>query len=195
MSHKYLLQSHNSWSYIKPKKWWLRPFHFIAKCQSKSIIEQYFDYDVRVFDLRIRFDKEGNPVVAHGLFVFDIDYKKLCEDLDFLNGKKCTVRILHEVRTKRQYIEESVTRFRIFCSTLEYKYPNITFYGGRNLYNWKIDYEFGKEPTEESFYSSVRKPYLVDDWWPWLYARFNNKKVLKKDVNAEILAIDFVNIR
>ena len=195
MESSYLLQSHNSWSYIRPKKWWLRPFHFMAKCQSKSIIEQYFKYDVRAFDLRIRFDENGQLVVAHGPFVFDISYKKLCEDLDFLNSKKCTVRILHEVRNKKQHNWESVDGFRAFCSVMQNKYPNITFYCGRNLYNWEIDYEFGREPTEESFYSSVRKPYLIDDWWPWLYARFNNKKVLKKGTDAEILAIDFVNIR
>ena len=46
-----------------------------------------------------------------------------------------------------------------------------------------------------SYYSSVRKPYLIDDWFPWLYARLQNKKVLKKKIDADILAIDFVDIK
>ena len=36
-----ILQAHNSWSYLKPKVWWLRPFAFMARCQSKDIFEQY----------------------------------------------------------------------------------------------------------------------------------------------------------
>nr|DAH01868.1 MAG TPA: hypothetical protein [Crassvirales sp.] len=31
------LGTHNSMSYLKPKRWWMRPFHFIAKCQSRHI--------------------------------------------------------------------------------------------------------------------------------------------------------------
>lgn len=190
-----ILQSHNSWSYVRPKKWWLRPFHFMAKCQNVPIVSQFFGYDVKAYDLRIRFDEKGQPVVAHGFFVFDLSYEDLCEDLDFLNDKHCTVRILHEVRSKKQYTEESINRFRAFCSVMQNKYPNITFYCGRNLYNWEIDYEFGNEPSETSYYSSVTKPYLLDDWWPWWYAKFHNKKNLKKSVDTDILAIDFVDIR
>lgn len=195
MESNYLLQSHNSWSYIRPKKWWLRPFHFLAKCQNKSIVNQFHEYDVRAFDLRVRFNEDGVPVVAHGFFVFDIEFEDLIKDLIFLNNKKCTVRIIHEVRSKSQYTEQSVERFRDFCSQMQNNFPDITFYGGRNLYNWEVDYDFGYEPSEASYYSSVRKPYLIDDWFPWLYARLQNKKVLKKKIDADILAIDFVDIK
>lgn len=195
MESNYLLQSHNSWSYIKPKKWWLRPFHFLVKCQNKSIVNQFYEYDVRVFDLRVRFNEYGVPIVAHGFFVFDIEFGDLIKDLAFLNSKKCTVRVIHEVRSKSQYTEQSVERFRAFCSQMQNNFPDITFYGGRNLFNWEIDYDFGYEPSEASYYSSVRKPYLIDDWFPWLYARLHNKKVLKKEIDADILAIDFVDIK
>ena len=195
MENNYLLQSHNSWSYIRPKKWWLRPFHFMTKCQNKSIVNQFYEYDVRAFDLRVRFKEYGVPVVAHGFFVFDIEFGDLIKDLIFLNSKKCIVRIIHEVRSKSQYTEQSVERFRAFCSQMQNNFPDITFYGGRNLYNWEVDYDFGYEPSETSYYSSVRKPYLIDDWFPWLYARLQNKKVLKKKIDADILAIDFVDIK
>ena len=47
------LASHNSLSYIKPKKWWEKLINFTSKCQSYDIETQY-EYGVRLFDIRIR---------------------------------------------------------------------------------------------------------------------------------------------
>ena len=43
-----ILGSHNSWSYLPPKHWWMWPFHFMAKCQRVDIREQYEKYGVKV---------------------------------------------------------------------------------------------------------------------------------------------------
>lgn len=190
-----ILQSHNSWSYLRPEKWWLRPFRFMARCQKASIYHQYYDYGVRSFDLRIRFDKKGRIVIAHGFFQFDINYMTLMKHLEFMNDNGCIVRVLHEARNKKQYTEESVERFKDFCQAMEVRFPNIKFYCGRNLYNWEFDYKYEYEPTEEAVYSSVQDPKIIDDWFPWLFAKLNNKKILKKGTDKDILAIDFVNIR
>lgn len=191
-----VLQSHNSWSYVRPKKWWLRPFAFVAKCQSVPIYVQYLDYSVRSFDLRVRFDKNGNAVFAHGYMEFDISYDDLIDDLKFINSRKdCTVRVIHEVRNEKQYTKESIEHFKVFCAALEASFPNIKFYKGMNLYNYQVDYEFDYKPSEEGKYSSVCKPNIIDDWFPWLFARFNNKKILKEGSKYDILSIDFVNIR
>ena len=74
-------------------------------------------------------------------------------------------------------------------------YPNIIWWCGRNLYNWEFDYDFGTEPSCHEDYSSVSKPKLIDDWWPWLYAKRKNKEILEKGTDKEILLIDFVNIK
>lgn len=190
-----VLQSHNSWSYARPKKWWLRPFAFIARCQSVSIYEQYFDYNVRSFDLRVRFHKDGKIVIAHGYMEFDISYEDLMYDLRFINTHECSVRVIHEVRNEKQYTKESIERFKSLCAALESTFPNIKFYCGKNLYNYEVDYEFEYKPSEEGKYSSVCKPRLIDDWFPWLFAKFNNKKILKEGSKYDILSIDFVNIR
>lgn len=50
------LASHNSMTYLPIKKWWLKPFRFIAQCQNKTIEEQY-QAGVRMFDIRIAFNK------------------------------------------------------------------------------------------------------------------------------------------
>ena len=77
---------------------------------------------------------------------------------------------------------------------LEKTFPHIRFYGGRNLYNYENDYNFGYEPSEEGVYSSVQDPKIIDDWFPWIFAKINNKKTFKKGTDKDILAIDFVNI-
>jgi hypothetical protein len=104
------------------------------------------------------------------------------------------VRVIHEVRRKSQYTEESVNNFREFCKHLETKFPKIKFYKGRNLYNWEVDYRFDYNPTEEEVYSSVCKPRLIDDWCPWFFAKRNNRNTLEKGTDKDILSIDFVNI-
>ena len=38
-----LIGSHNSFTYLKPRKWWMRLFTIFAKCQSENIIKQYSD--------------------------------------------------------------------------------------------------------------------------------------------------------
>ena len=72
---------------------------------------------------------------------------------------------------------------------LEEKYPNIKFCNGRRKYDWKVLYDFKySEPNMIELYSSVTSLFksdskilrVLDDWWPWLYARLRNKKNLNK---------------
>ena len=60
--HDYILGSHNTMSYLTPRNWFYKLIAFTAKCQSKSIQEQYEKYDVRLFDLRFRFNKKGSRI-------------------------------------------------------------------------------------------------------------------------------------
>ena len=186
-----IIGSHNSWSCFPVKRWWMKLIAFTARCQSKNIVEQY-ELGVRCFDLRIRFEK-GKPIVAHGIIEYDITEKDLLETLTYLNMKGDTyVRILHEVRTKKQYTNESVDNFVDYVQKLEGRFSNIKFWCGKNLYNWENDYNFWYTPSCEEKYSSVCPPKILDDWWPWLYARLNNKKIIKEGTNKDILLIDFV---
>ena len=73
------------------------------------------------------------------------------------------------------------------------QYSNITFWGGTNLYNGARDYRFDYNPTVDDKYASVAPPKILDDWYPRLYAKLNNKKILKRTCNKDILLIDFVN--
>ena len=66
--------SHNTMTYLPVRQWWLRPFAFMARCQSKDIKDQ-----CRItgfFDIRVRFRFHKGiptPVFAHGLAEYKFD--------------------------------------------------------------------------------------------------------------------------
>lgn len=188
-----IIGSHNSWSYLPSKKWWMTPFRFIAKCQDLTIIEQY-NRGVRCFDLRVRFDKNGNLMLCHGLLQYKISEEQLYCDLWWLNEKHDVwVRVLHEARNKKQYTTLSIKRFREYCSNIVKEFPYIKFWNGINLYNNQVDYKFYFKPFCEEKYSSVCSLRLIDDWFPRLYAFLNTKKHIKEGTNLDILLLDFIN--
>lgn len=190
-----ILGSHNSWSYLPVKKWWMIPLAFTAKCQSLTIKEQYYR-GVRCFDLRIKFTKDGILKVAHGLIEYKYSSLDVSEDLKWLNDQsdQVYIRIIHEVRNKKEYTVESVENFVDQIISYRWYFTKLKFFCGRNLYNWNKDYKFPEqEPTCSETYSSVCAPKIIDDWWPWLFAIRNNKKILKKGTDKDILLIDFVN--
>lgn len=190
------LASHDSMTYLKPKKWYLYPFRFIARCQSKTLEEQYEKYGIRMFDLRISFDKHHIPEFRHGLMAFkgDVEYY-----LEYLNSKgDCSVRIwLEEYRDDKTDLQE--TLFSMFCSKAEELYPNIKFFGGVRKRDGAVLHKFNYKPRYEDKYSSNNKNgstgTILDDWFPWLYAFFNNRKNIEKGTDKPWLMIDFVNIR
>ena len=186
-----VLGSHNSWSYLSVRKWWMRPLAFMARCQSKTIQEQY-ELGVRCFDLRVRW-KRWRFRVAHGIVEYDITENLLMNDLAFLDSKgDCMVRILHEARTKEQY-EPSKPFFQSFCYVVASNFKHIRLWCGRNLYDWNKDYDFSFYPTCEEKYASVSCKWFA--WWPWLYARVMNHRIRTQGSNSDILLIDYVDIK
>lgn len=174
--------THNSMTYLPLKNWWMYPFNWIAKCQSKSLYTQYTDYKVRDFDFRIRFDKHQDPYFCHGI----IKYKGNVEDyLKYLNQKEpCCIRLILETSKEDKYQE------RLFIDFVKYiiqKYPNITFWQFTAKHNWKVLYE---SPFKESYYdqyiSSMNSKWCI---FPRLFAKRNNKKAT---TDKELMLLDFV---
>ena len=194
-----ILQSHNSWSYLKPIRWWMYLIRFTAKCQSKSIAEQYIFYGVRSFDLRIKPTKNGIRV-AHGLVVYDYTENDILRDLEMIDRcGDCSVRMVLEVRNKNEYSIKNISAFCNFCMKAEKLFTHTSYYYGKNLYNYNVDYYYKYEPKELGLYASNSKPAIIDDWWPWIYARLNNRKNLAETEdsygNGVIVSMDFVNIQ
>ena len=110
----YLIGSHNSWSYKKALKWYMRPFQFIARCQEVDVEKQFIEYGIRVFDLRVSFNKKGNVIICHGLMKYDAD---VFEELNKLNNLSIG-NIAYE-----QY--ESRPKDKVWCRVLlETSYPS-----------------------------------------------------------------------
>lgn len=186
-----ILGSHNSWSYLPPKKWYMKPFRFTARCQDWDIKTQY-EHGVRCFDLRLQYDKDTLHVV-HGSMIYKITCAELLKDLEWLNKQgDVYVRVLHDSRTKKLHNERAVKNFQNDCAAFEQLYPNIKFWCGKNLYNWTNDYEFKNNPSCAEYYSSVVLP-KIDDLYPRCYAKKNTKVIYEKGTDKDILLLDFVN--
>lgn len=190
----WILGSHNSWSYLTPKKWWMKLIKFTGKCQDVNVRDQFDIYNVRFYDLRIRFDFV-TPIVCHGAVVYDISFNELLDDLNWLNNKreKVYIRITLDTRGSNVDKEEQELLFKRLCERLSNKYVNINFTCGENIVTKEVLYKFNPEPSCEEKYSSVCSPKLIDDWYPRLFAKKNNKKLLSKGTDREVLLIDFVN--
>lgn len=171
----------------------MRPFNFMSRCQSKSIREQFNRYNVRIFDLRVFFDRNHNPYIRHGLM--DYGYRGVEQNLSFLNSRKTTVyvRVILE-SGRREYNGSAGDMFCIYCKYLEDRYPNLKFLEGVRKFDWKRLYDFGNAcPPMEADFSSV-KGSKIDDLWPGLYARKHNRKAIR-NCKAKYLMLDFVEVQ
>ena len=199
-----ILGSHNSWSYLPLTKWWMKPFAWMARCQKKNVWLQKDDYNVKLFDLRVRFDSEtGLPVVCHGLMEFETPNSIIDEFLKIL-GKNHYVRVVLEMNKHDEFQE---FKFKEFCKNLQSNYSDVHFFGGNNRTDWGCKnpiYDF-HTPLEDmdDKYSSVTTLFpngpkwlkWVDDLCPVLYAKLHNKENIEKGTNHKWLFIDFVNIQ
>lgn len=189
-----ILGSHNSWTFVKPLKWWMRILNFTAKCQDKNIIEQY-EAGVRCFDLRLlpSTDSFYNEL-THNRIRYKYRHYKLYDDLHYLNDKKdCYIRILFDARNKEQSTDYGKDKFTLYCRCLEANFTDIKFFGGNSLYDGETLYKFKTPtPTIEGAYGSARKPNSIYAIFPKLYAKFFNKKELNKGTDKNILMIDYV---
>ena len=79
--------------------WLVTPF---AKCQSKTIEEQY-NAGSRVFDLRVKFIKNKGLKFAHGIWYSSVDIHNI---LTFLNDKKCYVLMTYEGSFGKNFTEK-----------------------------------------------------------------------------------------
>lgn len=198
------LGSHNSFSYLKPKHWWMYPFIPIARCQCEDIEMQYY-HGARWFDLRIRFDKDGNLIVAHGLMVYKADKHTVYDTLLFLNekayvsGEPVYVRVLYELpkEDKSSKADNKTHLFMSFCSIIQKSFQYLIFIGGQRKYDWRKIYDFKtREPITVDMYSSCTW-LKIDDWLPCLYASLMNQKNWQrfKDISPEsYMLADFVTL-
>lgn len=156
-----ILGTHNSASYAKPTKWWMKLINFTSKCQDMTIEEQY-EYGVRYFDIRISGDLLDNSI-KHGIIRYDVSLSNI---LSYLNDKTkinkdiCYVAInleeyIYDIDECSNYIE----CFREFVNKLQDEYPYLTICGGYCKGPWR------------KILSEIENPKLIEKYW-----EFNNYK-------------------
>ncbi|MBR6907991.1 hypothetical protein IKN40_05920, partial [bacterium] len=172
--------SHNSFTYLPVKQWWMKLFRFVGRCQRVDYLKQ-LELGVTFFDLRIRFDENQMPVICHGAMKFkhsDTFISDMMKDIQ-KNYPGITMRVVLEINNKDSYQEFC---FRQFCKDIETKYDKINFCGGNNRTDWLCEnplYKFKNPlPNLWGMYSSTTSLFTsssyilkkIDDWIPFFYA-------------------------
>lgn len=190
-----ILGSHNTMSYLPVAKWWMKPFNIFSKCQDLDILKQ-LDLGIRHFDIRIRSNDKGEWCFAHGLVEYSNE--RTVEDfLYFLHTYKCSVRLIYE-DTFTKHKNETVA-FILFVRHIAALYKNLSFIEIRRKSDWKdLSGKCGITPINVTY---IQKVSSMDGNWftkllPRLYAKLNNKHIIKKcmlnDTSNIIAFSDFI---
>lgn len=188
-----IIGTHNSMTYLRPQKWYgwfMIPF---ARCQRKTIEEQWHD-GARCFDLRVKFDRNGNSHFAHGLYDCS-DYFTLTdaintiEQLRYYSKEDVYVRLILEDTKAENYQAEY---FRRACESTEKVYKFIHFFGGNRKGDWAQIVEFDYKPDLTQYVGSMMEDARwYEKFMPFAYAWRRNKKN-KQNPQGDIAIYDFI---
>ena len=185
-----MLGSHNSLTYLPCRKWWMYVINLTAKCQSKTLSEQFHD-GVRYFDIRLKWDsRKESWVIAHGLIEYKGNIRRVLETLNYLAefyNEKLYVRFLLEYNK----------RPNDFVRYARGEYSNIKYHLIETKWDEKVIERYSNNIILIHYYSSVlgwKRFFLI----PYLYAKLHNKenrktfKVSLEDKDNKVLMLDFV---
>lgn len=203
------LASHNSLSFVKPRKWWEKLINFTSKCQFYDIETQY-EYGVRLFDIRIRraIIEPGSYYCtksAHGLITYDICITDILRYLDTLSTKEDPVYVYLSLENKKCEKDRDYVWFKKAFNLYKERFPNLIFCGGYVKHPWHkiIDCEdpsicqknweffnYKDQPTTRKkikcFFSNLL--HFSPEYW----AKKNNQKYKSDGTSADFLMLDFV---
>ena len=210
ISKEMIIGLHNTFSGLKPEKFWLAPFNFIAKCQYKDAEKTlgsllYDGYDICI-DLRIYF-KYNLPLmsqtdyevcIAHGAMSYKTPKDFIFDTLDRLSytakglNRKVYVRVILEKETN---LVLDKLCFSKFCFNLKRNHPDIIFYGGVFKPTWERLYDFKNNlevDTVQYVGSMAENARWYEKFIPYLYARRKNLDNLKNVTDeSKIYLFDF----
>lgn len=173
----------------------MRPFNFLAKCQSKTIEEQ-LEKGVRYFDIRMK----ANSITAwHGLMQYNAYPYEMLNIISRYAINHPTEIVCYRIvleETSRKHITDKINKFAIIVDEIREMFPRLKFCGAFCKYKWTVIKEPVYKISFKNCYSSVLGwkgfPYI-----PYLYAKIHNEKFLKDnkslvDDNNKVLMMDFI---
>ena len=195
-----MLGSHNSLSYLPCKRWWMYLVNWAAKCQSKTLSEQFHD-GVRYFDIRLKWDdKKEGWVIAHGLIEYKGNVRRILETLNSLAkfyNEKLYVRFLLEYNKRPDDEATKILKLSSFVRYVRGEYSNITYHLIETKWDEKVIFTYSDNIILIHSYSSVLG-YKRFFWIPYWYAKLYNKENRKtfkstlEDKANKVLMLDFV---
>lgn len=192
------IASHDTMSYLVPRRWWMRPFRFVARCQNRTIVEQYA-LGVCMFDMRVRPLEDGSWVFAHGLMTYrgetPEDMFSWLDTSAMISGERIMVRLLLEYNRPSGDMERICRAFAAAAHRWRLSCPHLVFFGFQRKYDMVKLYGYDGEP-EPTIYqaTSSNTGSRIDDWWPWLYAWLHNRDNISQGTTREWLSLDFIGI-
>lgn len=195
-----MLGSHNTFSYLPLKNWWMYPFNFMAKCQNKTLGEQVSS-GVRYFDIRMKVNKKGQIELAHGLMTYRENIDWAIAGLEYFalrNDITARVVVEYNHRPKNEgFVVQRIIDY-VDNTLRNHLCSHVKFHQIMTKWNEEVVKEYIKDKDFELVhkYSSVlgKKRYWTI---PFFYAKKHNKK-FKEDWNwclenkNKVLMLDFV---
>lgn len=180
-----MLGTHNSLSFVKPQQWWLRPFSWMAKCQSLNIEDQW-KAGARYFDIRVKV-RNYEIISSHGLMTYDIkvvDQLYILDKLALNSNEECYIRFVIEDGKNIQYVQHA---YEILTSS----FVHLNFLGLISKPGWVY--------IEDSDYSVDEiHSYKLFTWKDFLCPKYWAKKFLKKNLeinhSGKYLILDFIEL-
>lgn len=202
------LASHNSLSYVKPKRWWEKLINFTAKCQLYDIEAQY-QKGVRLFDIRVRRDdssygaysaKSGHGLITYNICIIDVLYV-----LDSLSTKEDPVYIQLNLENRKQEEDKDFIWFEELFKTFAKDYSNLIFCGGYAKHPWRkivdcedptIDqknWEFMNFKWQPTTKEKIKRFFAnLFHFSPKYWAKKDNQKYKSAGTSADFLMLDFI---
>ena len=194
-----ILGSHNSLSYLHVKKWWQKLATPWARCQRKTLKEQ-FDSGVRLFDIRLRFDKDGKAIFCHNMIEFDISESEFEKELAALCSRsEVFVRFVLDIRHKPKDAEFQKDRFFNYVKSIkrriDFSVNNVlVFWEKKDYVNYLFDVDIiyslhgSYSSISETFYR-----YLP----PRMFAKIYNRQLKRLPLYSygwECLFVDYIDL-
>lgn len=189
-----MIGTHNSMTYLPPRRWWLKPFTFLWRCQDKTIEEQK-KLGVTYLDIRIRLDSiKDKWFFCHGIVDVGKGFNNIGEVIEYLESTGCEYRLILERGNdsiKGLFIHEikaniNIAKHMVYAGI---KKPWTTVLNIKSYLT--IDYSYvpfytGKRPENASKFNltTIKK-----------YAKKHNPVINKGLINSKIIYfMDYVGI-
>ena len=173
--------------------------NWTAKCQSKTLSEQFHD-GVRYFDIRLKWDDKEGWVIAHGLIEYKGNIRRVLETLDSLADyydEKLYVRFLLEYNKRPDDEATKIIKLRNFVRYARGEYSNIMYHLIETKWDEKVIERYSNNIVLIHSYSSVlgwKRFFLIPYWYAKFYNKENRKtfKNIIEDKANRVLMLDFV---